>query len=91
MGYKVLKFTATWCMPCRLLDKEIDEIKDEYDFELESIDIERNPDMALKYSVTTVPTVVILKDGIPIDRVNGYSNLSDFKRWLTSHVPKKSE
>jgi len=72
-----------------MLFKEIEPLLDKYDFELVEIDVEKDPDMATKYMVTTVPTVIILKDGIPVDRMNGYTQLSDFKRWLTRYVPKK--
>ena len=90
MGYTVLKFTANWCMPCKMLSKEIEPLLDKYDFELVEIDVEKDVDTATQYMVTTVPTVIILKDGIPVDRVNGYTRLSDFKRWLTKYVPRKT-
>lgn len=57
---KVLKFEASWCGPCKSLSKVFEEAKDKISMPVEVIDIDQNRDMAVKYGIRGVPTLVIL-------------------------------
>lgn len=59
---KVLKFEASWCGPCKSLSKVFEEAKDKISMPVEVIDIDQNRDMAVKYGIRGVPTLVILDD-----------------------------
>ena len=56
---KVLKFHATWCQPCKALSKTIEEAGD-LGIEIESIDVDQEPELARRYNVRSVPTMVIV-------------------------------
>lgn len=59
---KVLKFEASWCGPCKSLSKVFEEAKDKIAIPVEVIDIDQNRDMAVKYGIRGVPTLVVLDD-----------------------------
>ena len=69
----VKKFSAIWCGPCRMLAPVFNEqIKPQFSaVKFEEIDVDTNPDEVVKYGVTSVPTVVIVKDGVELERFTG--------------------
>lgn len=69
---KILKFGASWCGPCVAFKPIIIQTQKALpDTTIEDIDIDENPDLALKYNVRAVPTIVFLKDDIEQERVVG--------------------
>lgn len=58
---KVLKFHATWCQPCKALSKTIEEAGD-LGIEIESIDVDQEPELARKYNIRSVPTMVVVDE-----------------------------
>ena len=69
---KVLKFSAAWCGPCRMLSPVFDQIKKEISgVNYIDIDVDTQPELVQAYSVTGVPLVVIEKDGIVTDSIRG--------------------
>ena len=73
MGLKIIKFGATWCQPCKVIDSILDMVKKEYpSIEFDTYDHEKDVDMFSKYKITSVPTVVILKDdGTELEKITG--------------------
>jgi len=68
----VKKFSATWCGPCRMLAPVMNEIKTKYpNVKFEDIDIDEYTEDVEKYSVTSVPTVIIEKNGQLLERFTG--------------------
>jgi thioredoxin 1 len=67
---EVLKFSATWCTPCKILSKTIESL-DEMPVVIKEIDIDDNIDMASSYNIRSVPTLVMLEDGVEIKRKSG--------------------
>ena len=63
-------FSATWCGPCKVFKPVMNEIAGE-GYHVEFIDIDNLSDLASKYNVRSVPTTVIEKDGIEVDRFIG--------------------
>ncbi len=63
-------FSATWCGPCQTFKPTMKEIAGE-GFNVEFIDIDKSGDVASKYNVRSVPTVVIEENGVEVDRVVG--------------------
>ncbi len=63
-------FSATWCGPCKAFKPVINEIKSE-GYHVEFIDIDMLSDLAQKYNVRSVPTLVIEEGGVEVDRIIG--------------------
>lgn len=68
----LIDFYAEWCGPCRMLGPVIDEIAEEAtDFKVGKVNIDEQPELATKYQVMSVPTLVVIKGGEVANRVTG--------------------
>lgn len=68
-GLRFLKFSATWCQPCKMQAKIVDDVKEDFpDVSFEEIDIDDRREMAEQYGVSSVPTLILLKDNMEVRR-----------------------
>ena len=63
-------FTAKWCGPCQSFKPVMNEIANE-GYSVQFIDIDQSRNMAIQYSVMSVPTVIIEENGVEVDRFVG--------------------
>jgi thioredoxin 1 len=69
---EVKQFSASWCGPCKMLSPIMKEVKNEItEATFQYVDVDENGDLASKYGVRGVPTVVIEKDGVEVKRLVG--------------------
>lgn len=55
---------ATWCAPCRMQGPIIEELSDELkDVKVGKLDVDENPEIASKYNVMSIPTLLVIKNG----------------------------
>ena len=59
MVNKVLKFSATWCGPCRALGETLSKVED---VTIENVDIDDNEELCEKYNIRSVPTLIFLNN-----------------------------
>ncbi len=73
-GVVVVDFFATWCGPCKMLAPVFQEVANEFEGKADfyKIDIDASLDIARQFSVSTVPTVIIFRNGEPIERLVGF-------------------
>ena len=64
---------ATWCGPCKMLAPTIEEIADELDGKIAvgKVDVDENRELAVKYGVMSIPTVIYFKNGEEVTRLIG--------------------
>lgn len=69
----LVDFFATWCGPCKRLAPTIDEISNEVKgtADVYKLDIDEAQDVAAKYRVSSVPTLILFKDGQPVKKTVG--------------------
>jgi thioredoxin 1 len=67
---QLLKFSATWCGPCKALAKNFEHVT-LGDVELVSIDIDNQMEEAKQYNIRGVPTMVLLENGVEVKRKSG--------------------
>ena len=61
----VVDFFATWCGPCRMMAPVIEELAEEYDGKVKigKLDVDENSDIAARYGVMSIPTIILFKNG----------------------------
>lgn len=71
MSFKIYKFSAEWCGPCKRLAPLLTEllVQTELSSYFEEVDIEENEEMVEKYNVKSLPTVIFLKDGVVVQKI----------------------
>lgn len=64
---------AAWCAPCRVVGPIVDEIAGERAESLDvfKLDVDANPEIAMRYGVNSIPTLLVFRDGEEVDRVVG--------------------
>ncbi|MCS0505191.1 thioredoxin family protein [Ancylobacter mangrovi] len=70
---KVLRFWATWCRPCIALEPTYNEVAGELKGQANfgEVDIDQAPEIANAFGIRSVPTVLVFKDGQPVDAIVG--------------------
>lgn len=69
----LVDFWADWCIPCRRVAPILEELSKEYEGRVEfyKLNVDENPEIASKYKITSIPTMIIFKEGQPIDKIVG--------------------
>lgn len=68
----LIDFWATWCGPCRMMSPVVDQLAEETDaIKVGKINVDEQPELAQKYSVMSIPTIIIFKNGQVADKSVG--------------------
>ena len=82
----LVDFWAEWCGPCKKLSPILDEIADERGLLVGKLNVDENPLKMEEYSVHSIPTMVLFKNGKPVHKVQGampkHKLLKEFEEWL---------
>lgn len=87
-GLVVVDFFATWCGPCKMLSPVYEALGNEMAEKANflKVDIDQSIELAQKFEVSTVPTVIIFKDGKPVDRLIGFIPKDNLKKKVESYM-----
>jgi thioredoxin 1 len=80
----LVDFWATWCGPCRAFSPTVDELASEYDgkVKIAKLNVDEAGEIAQKYRVMSIPTVIIFKSGEPLNRLTGAKPKSELVKIL---------
>ncbi|MDD5644374.1 MAG: thioredoxin [bacterium] len=79
----LVDFSAEWCMPCKMMAPVFESASDENDnIVFVKADVDKCPDSSAKYSILSVPTLILFKNGEPKSQVSGAMQKEDLKKWI---------
>lgn len=84
----LIDFWATWCGPCRILSPTVDEIAAEYEgrVTVAKCNVDDAQDVAMKFRIRNIPTLIFLKDGELADRTVGVVSKAEIAAKLDSLI-----
>ncbi len=78
----LVDFYAEWCMPCKMLGKVLEEV--EKDVEVVKVNVDEHQDLAAKFKVMGVPTLVLYENNEIVKKVSGYMDKEELLNWYNN-------
>ncbi|RDY28037.1 thioredoxin [Romboutsia weinsteinii] len=87
-GAVVVDFFATWCGPCKMLAPVYDALGESMEGKAKflKVDIDQSLELAQKFEVATVPTVIVFKDGKELDKLIGFFPKQKLEEMVNAHI-----
>lgn len=84
----VVDFWAEWCGPCKMLAPTLEEINSEMDGKVKivKLNIDENQEAAAQYGIRAIPTLIMFKNGAPVDTQRGVQSKSTLSKWMQDAV-----
>ncbi len=87
-GLVMVDFWAVWCGPCRMIAPAVEELAKEYagKVKVAKLNTDENPDIASRYKIMGIPTIMFFKDGQKVDQVVGAVPKPQLKAKIDSNL-----
>ena len=84
----LIDFWAEWCGPCKTLTPILEELASEMNDKLlvAKVNLDENQDLAMKFSIRSIPTLLLFKSGKLIDTKVGLSPKNELSEWINSQI-----
>ena|SRR5690625_4301295 len=87
-GLAIVDFWAAWCGPCRMVAPIIEQLAEEYQgrMTVAKLDVDDNPQTAMRFGVRSIPSILFFKDGQHVDTVVGAVPKPHLERKIEEHL-----
>ena len=84
----VVDFWAEWCGPCKMIAPSLEEISNEMDGQVKiaKVNMDENPDLAAKYGIRSIPTLLMFKGGEPVAIQVGAAPKNKLADWISNEI-----
>lgn len=84
----LVDFFATWCGPCQMVAPVIEDLAQQYKDKIivYKVDVDQHQDLAQKYGIQSIPTVMLFKDGEVVGKQTGFAGAEGYKQMIDSNL-----
>jgi thioredoxin len=86
----LVDFYAQWCGPCRMMNPVLEEIANKFEgsAKIAKVDTDKSPNIASKYDVTALPTLILFHKGKVIERIEGFRSTDALEKIMTNALER---
>jgi thioredoxin 1 len=84
----LVDFWAEWCGPCKMIAPSVEKISEEYSDKLKvgKLDVDSNPNISSTFGIRSIPTLLIFKNGVPVDQIVGAVSKEVISSKVDNHI-----
>ncbi|REJ95485.1 MAG: thiol reductase thioredoxin [Planctomycetota bacterium] len=84
----LVEFGATWCGPCRDMESVLAHLSLDYEGRVKvgKVDVDESERLAAEYEASGIPLMVLIKDGVEVDRTVGWHSLDELSNWVDGYL-----
>ena len=78
----LVDFYATWCGPCKMIAPVLEQLTD---IDVIKVDVDEERELTMKFGISAVPTLILIKNKVEVARTQGYHDLDELNSWISQY------